>query len=176
MNEAAGFEPSDEHELSNYPPSGSKPPASIALEKLKIPHRVFRHARRLESFEQAAADRGQKPGQIVRSILFQIRPEEFVMVLVAGHAQVNWKKLRQLVGRSRLRMATEEEVLEITGYRVGTVSPFGLKKPIRVLIDASVLQEEEVSTGSGVRDTAIILKSADLRRALQAAEIVSLTE
>jgi prolyl-tRNA editing enzyme YbaK/EbsC (Cys-tRNA(Pro) deacylase) len=73
-------------------------------------------------------------------------------------------------------MATEEEVLEITGYRVGTVSPFGLKNQIRVLIDASVLEEEEISTGSGVRNVAIILKSADLRRALGGAEIVSLTE
>lgn len=98
------------------------------------------------------------------------------MVLVAGPAQVDWKKLRQLVGRSRIRMATEEEVLEVTGYHVGTVSPFGLKNQIKVLVDASVLNEEEISTGSGVRGMAIILKSADLRRALAEAEIVSLTE
>ncbi len=98
------------------------------------------------------------------------------MVLVAGPAQVDWKKLRQLVGRSRIRMATEEEVLEVTGYRVGTVSPFGLRNPVRILIDASVLNEEEISTGSGIRNVAIILKSADLRRALGDTEIVSLTE
>jgi prolyl-tRNA editing enzyme YbaK/EbsC (Cys-tRNA(Pro) deacylase) len=73
-------------------------------------------------------------------------------------------------------MATEEEVLDVTGYRVGTVSPFGLKKPIKVLIDESVLQEEEISTGSGARQMAIIMNSADLRRALGDAEIVSLTE
>jgi Cys-tRNA(Pro) deacylase len=112
----------------------------------------------------------------VRSILFQIRPEEFVMVLVAGPAQVDWKKLRQLVGRSRIRMATEDEVLEITGYRVGTVSPFGMKNQVRVLIDASVIKEEEVSVGSGVRNTAIIMRSADLQRALGDAEFVSLLE
>jgi Cys-tRNA(Pro)/Cys-tRNA(Cys) deacylase len=73
-------------------------------------------------------------------------------------------------------MATEEEVLEVTGYRVGTVSPFGMKNQPKVLIDASVLQEEEVSIGSGVRDTAIILKSTDLRRALKDAQVVTLTE
>src|SRR5512141_856768 len=99
-----------------------KPPASLVLEKLNIPHRVFVHENPLHSFEQAAAERNQRPEQIVRSILFQIRPEEFLMVLVAGRDQVDWKKLRQLVKRSRIRMATEEEVLEITGYRVGTVS------------------------------------------------------
>ena len=151
-----------------------KPPASIALEKLNIPHRVFKHEQTLRSFEQAAAERNQRPEQIVRSILFQIRPEEFLMVLVAGPEQVDWKKLRQFVGRSRLRMATEEEVLQITGYRVGTVSPFGLKNPVRILIDESVLREEEVSLGSGVRQMAILMKSADLHRALGDSEIVSL--
>src|SRR5215211_6755072 len=153
-----------------------KPPASIALEELNIPHQVFRHETQVLSFEQAASDRSQRPGQIVRSILFQIRPGEFLMVLVAGREQIDWKKLRQLVGRSRVRMATEEEVLEVTGYRVGTVSPFGLKNPIKVLIDASVFKEEEVSIGSGVRSTAIILKSTDLRQALGKSEIVSLLE
>lgn len=151
-----------------------KPPASLALEKLNIPHRVFQHEQPLLSFEQAAAERSQRPEQIVRSILFQIRPEEFLMVLVAGRAQVDWKKLRQFVGRSRVRMATDEEVLEITGYRVGTVSPFGLKQPIRILIDESVLREEEISIGSGARQMAIIMKSADLRKALGESEVVSL--
>jgi Cys-tRNA(Pro) deacylase len=153
-----------------------KPPASIALENLNIPHQVFRHEKSLMSFEQAAAERKQRPEQIVRSILFQIRPGEFVMVLVAGPEQVDWRKLRQLVGRSRVRMATEEEVLEVTGYRVGTVSPFGLKNQIKILIDASVLKEEEVSLGSGTRQMAIIMKSVDLRRALEESEIVSLLE
>ena len=153
-----------------------QPPASIALEKLNIPHQVFRHETPVTSFEQAAFDRNQKPEKVVRSILFQIRPEEFLMVLVAGPSQVDWKKLRQLVKRSRVRMATEEEVLEVTGYRIGTVSPFGSKNQVRILIDSSVLKEEEISLGSGIRNTAIIMKSADLRRALEDSEIVSLLE
>jgi prolyl-tRNA editing enzyme YbaK/EbsC (Cys-tRNA(Pro) deacylase) len=36
--------------------------------------------------------------------------------------------------------------------------------------------EEEVSIGSGMRNTAIILKSADLHHALKNADVVSLTE
>lgn len=153
-----------------------QPPASIALEKLNIPHRVFIHEKPLMSFEQAAAERNQRPEQIVRSILFQVRPEELLMVLVAGRDQVDWRKLRQLVKRSRVRMATEEEVLEVTGYRVGTVSPFGIKTPLKVLIDESVLREEEISIGSGTRQMAIIMRSRDVQRALGNPEIVSLLE
>jgi Cys-tRNA(Pro) deacylase len=153
-----------------------QPPASITLEKLNIPHQVFTHQTQVNSLEQAASDRNQRPEQVVRSILFQIRPEEYLMVLVAGPAQIDWRKLRQLVKRSRVRMATEEEVLEVTGYRVGTVSPFGLKNPVKILIDDSVLKEEEVSIGSGVRGVAIIMKSAAIQRALGEPEIVSLLE
>ena len=156
--------------------SASKPPASIALEKLNIPHQVFRHETPVDSFEQAASDRNQRPEQVVRSILFQVRPEEFVMVLMAGREQVDWRSLRKLVGRSRIRMATEDEVLEVTGYRIGTVSPLGMKRQVRVLIDSSVLKEDEISIGSGVSNTAIILKSADLRRALGEPEVISFVE
>ena len=152
-----------------------KPPASIALDQLGIPHRIFRHERPVTSFEQAAAERNQRPEQIVRSILFQIRPGEFTMVLMAGPNQVDWKRLRQLVKRSRVRMATEEEVLEVTGYRIGTVSPFGMKNQVQVMLDASVLRDEEISIGSGVRNTAIVMKSEDVRRALGDVEIVELS-
>ncbi|HEX2696473.1 MAG TPA: YbaK/EbsC family protein [Anaerolineales bacterium] len=152
------------------------PPASLALEKLGIPHRVFRHEGQVNSFEQAASERGQRPSQVVRSILFRIGEDDFIMALVAGPAQISWKRLRQHVGKSRLTMATEDEVLRVTGYRIGTVGPFGLPRPLKVLVDPGVMNEEEVSIGSGVRSTAIILKSKDLRRALPDSEIVQLVE
>jgi Cys-tRNA(Pro) deacylase len=152
------------------------PPVSIALEKLGVPHTIFRHENPVHSFEQAASDRGQRESQVVRSILFRIAEDEFIMVLVAGPAQISWKSLRKHLGRSRVSMATEDEVLAVTGYRIGTVGPFGLPNPLTVKIDASVMREEEVSIGSGMRNTAVILKSADLRHALKDAEIVEFVE
>jgi len=154
----------------------SIPPASLALDSLGIPYRLFIHGTPVTSFEEAASARGQRPEQIVRSILFQVRPGEFVMVLMAGRVQVDWRELRQLVKRSRVRMATEKEVLEVTGYRIGTVSPFGVKNQVRVLMDASILRKEEISIGSGIRNVAIIMKSSDVQKALGDVEIVELGE
>lgn len=151
-----------------------KPPASIALESLGIPHQVFRHSGQVSSLEQAARERGQRPGQVVRSILFRLGEDEFAMALVAGPAQISWKKLRKHMGQSRLTMASEQEVLAITGYRVGAVSPFGIPRPLRVLVDPSVLRERELSLGSGVRGTAILIKPSDLMRALGQPEVVDL--
>ncbi|HTP03468.1 MAG TPA: YbaK/EbsC family protein [Anaerolineales bacterium] len=152
------------------------PPASVALEQLGIPHTVFRHAGPVNSLEQAAAERGQRPEQVVRSILFRLGEDEYLMALVAGPDQISWKKLRKHVGQSRLTMASEEEVLSVTGYRVGAVSPFGVPRPLKVLVDQGVLREQTVSLGSGVRAVAIVMQSADLLKALADHEVVELVE
>jgi prolyl-tRNA editing enzyme YbaK/EbsC (Cys-tRNA(Pro) deacylase) len=55
------------------------------------------------------------------------------------------------------------------------VSPFGTLRPLRVLVDPSVLREQEISLGSGVRGTAIVMNSSDLMRALDSPEVVELT-
>jgi Cys-tRNA(Pro)/Cys-tRNA(Cys) deacylase len=153
-----------------------EPPVSSALAKLGIQHAVFRHSGEVTSLEQAAQERGQRPEQVIRSILFRLAADSFVIVLVAGPSQVSWQKLRRHVGQTRLSLASAEEVLRVTGYRIGTVSPFGLPRPIRTLVDRGVLLQTEVSIGSGVANTGVILKSADLFRGLEGAELVNLTD
>lgn len=143
-------------------------PVSRALAGMDIPHAVFEHDGPVRSLQQAAAERGQQPQQVVRSLLFRVSEGEYVMALVAGPQQVNWRALRRALGQSRLTTASREEVLAVTGYEIGAVAPFGLPRPLPVLVDESVLAQEVVSIGSGVRGTAVILKTADLLPALRA--------
>ena len=151
------------------------PPVSEKLTELGIPHRVFRHAGQVNSLEQAASERGQTPGQVVRSIVFRLGEGRFAMALVAGAAQISWPTLRAHFGQSRLTMADPDEVQQATGYRIGTVSPIGLANPLPVLIDASVLVHEEISMGSGQSNTGIILKRDDLLKLLGEAQIGKFT-
>lgn len=144
----------------------STSPVAHYLSTSQIPHRVFQHAGPVHSLEQAAQERGQQPAQIVRSILFRLAEGEYAMVLMAGPAQIDWRALRRFLGQSRLTTASEEEVLSVTGYPIGAVSPFGVTHPLRVLVDESVLAQEEVSIGSGIRGTTVILQVKDLIRAL----------
>lgn len=151
-------------------------PVGRVLKERGISFREFRHPGVVTSLEQAAEERSQRPDQIVRSILFRLAQDDYLMVLVAGPRQVDWKALRRYVGQSRLTMAAAEEVRLVTGYEIGAVSPFALPRPIRVLIDESVFQEGEISIGSGVRNTTVILTSADLLRALGDVERVAVVQ
>jgi Cys-tRNA(Pro) deacylase len=146
-------------------------PATQSLDQLSIPYRVFEHLQPPGSLEQAANERGQVPGQIIRSILFRFEKDHFFLTLMAGPEQISWRKLRAYLGVSRISMASEDEVLTVTGCAVGTVSPFSLPHPIRILADVSVFTPEEISIGSGRRGTAIIMKSADIKRALGNLEV-----
>ncbi len=146
-------------------------PAARALDALGIPYRVFEHARTPTSLDDAAQARGQDPMQVVRSIVFRLAEAEFVMVLMAGPGQISWKAIRAALGVSRMTMATEEEVLAETGFVRGAVTPLGLQRPMHILADENVFEPEEVSLGSGVRGVAIIMKSIDLKKALNGVEI-----
>lgn len=136
------------------------------LDEKKIPYRLFQHTRPIHSLEEAAEERGHRPGQIIRSILFRLAQGQYLMVLVAGPHQVSWRALRSYFNLSRLTMANEAEVFEATGYQIGAVSPLGLPHPFRILVDENVFFEDEISIGSGVRGLAVIMDRSAFLEAL----------
>jgi Cys-tRNA(Pro)/Cys-tRNA(Cys) deacylase len=146
-------------------------PVTKELFNKNIAYSVFQHPGRVQSMQQAAEERGQRQEQVVRSIVFRLSQGEYFMVLISGPDQISWIALRKYLGRSRLTMASEDEVLRVTGYQLGAVSPFGLPEPMRILVDESILAQTVVSIGSGKRGLAVILESADLLRALGNVEI-----
>ncbi len=146
-------------------------PVTRYLDERGIPYRFFKHPGEIHSLEQAARERGQRPEQIIRSIVFRLSRGGFVMVLIAGEKQVSWPALRKHLGTSRISMATAEEVLQITGYPLGAVSPFGTRQTLRILVDTGFMNEEEISVGSGVRYTTVIMKREDFLRALGEVEM-----
>lgn len=146
-------------------------PVTRFLDECGIPYRFFKHPGLVRSLEQAAQERGQRPEQIVRSIVFRLSRGGFVMVLVAGAKQVSWPALRKHLATSRISMATEAEVLQITGYKLGAVSPFANRQPVRILLDKGILSESEISVGSGLRYTTVIMLREDFLRALGNVEV-----
>jgi Cys-tRNA(Pro)/Cys-tRNA(Cys) deacylase len=151
-------------------------PVTQALDASGIPYRFFRHSGAVHSVEQAAQERGQLPDQVVRSILFRTSHEHYLMVLAAGPHQISWPALRSYLSQSRLTLARPDEVLAVTGYPIGAVSPFGLPTPMRILMDGHVLDHAEISIGSGVRNTTVILQAQDLIKALGEVEIGDFVE
>ena len=71
-------------------------PAAKYLTEKNIPHSEFVHEGKVASIGQAAAERNQKVEQVVRSLLFRIKAEEYVLVLAGGTRKINWKTMRHI--------------------------------------------------------------------------------
>lgn len=142
-------------------------PVAQVLDELNIPYKLHLHDHQILSLEQAAQERGLDPNQIVRSLVFRCEGLEYVMVLMPGPMKVDWPKLRRYLGVSRITTASVEQVLDLTGYELGAVSPLGLPRPVRILADESILDQGTISIGAGIRNAGVIMKREDLLRILE---------
>jgi len=73
----------------------------------------------------------------LKSIVVRRGEGDYLLVLVPGPRQIDWKKLRKYLGVSRVSLADRDEATRVTGYEVGTITPFGSRTKLPVVIDAS---------------------------------------
>jgi Cys-tRNA(Pro)/Cys-tRNA(Cys) deacylase len=94
----------------------------------------------------------------------------YTLLAVAGVGRADWALLRKHLDERKLRMAEYDEVPEATGYVVGAVPPIALPNTLRVLVDKSVRNYQNVVIGSGVLGYALALKADDLLTLLSGAD------
>jgi prolyl-tRNA editing enzyme YbaK/EbsC (Cys-tRNA(Pro) deacylase) len=103
--------------------------------------------------ELAARALGVEVGAIAKSLVFKGK-HGYLMIVAAGDVRMDPKLMRDLA-ESRVRMATADETLEVTGHPVGGVCPFLLAHPIPVFIDDSLLRFDVVYAAAGTASSAL---------------------
>ena len=100
--------------------------------------------------ETAADAIGTTVDKIVKSLLFLIDGQP-TLVISPGTQRVDRKRLAKHfgVGRKRVKLANAETVLELTGFEVGAVPPFGHQSKLSVILDKTILQQSVVYAGGG---------------------------
>lgn len=140
--------------------------ARQAVEATGIPFTVTTHGP-VKSLEEAAAARGVRPADIVKSLVVRRADDDFLFVLVPGDRQFSWPKLRAVLGTNRLSMPDAAVAKEVTGYERGTITPFGSTHPWPVVADAS-MTGRTVSMGGGAHGVALTVSGDDVIRVLDA--------
>lgn len=140
--------------------------ALTAAEAAGIPFAVTRHGR-VRSLEEAAAARGVRPGDIVKTLVVRRGDDDFWFVLVPGDRQFSWPKLRAVLGTNRLSMPDAAVAQEVTGYERGTITPFGSTQAWPVVADATVAGRT-VSMGGGAHGVALTVSGDDVIRVFDA--------
>jgi len=147
-----------------------------ALDEQGIPYRLVEHAHKAMNVEEAAAERGVPPRQVVKTLLVRRPDGRHLIALVRGDQRLSLKKLARVAQVKTLEMAPPADVPRITGYQVGAVAPLGLRRgDVPIYLDQTILDEAEVSISAGRHDTGLALAAQDLLRAVRG-QVADITE
>lgn len=100
---------------------------------------------------------------VVKSVVL-VGKSASVLVVLPGDCRIDVKKLATIAGKDSYKMASPEEVKNITGYPVGGVTPFGDMENVVKIVDESVFEMDSVNIGSGIAEIGINIGTDELRR------------
>jgi Cys-tRNA(Pro) deacylase len=141
-------------------------PAIRAADAARLHYRVIRHGP-VGSLAEAAQARGVTPADVVKTLVVRRADNDFIFVLVPGDRTISWRKLRTILGVSRLSLPDAATASSATGYERGTITPFGSSQAWPVVADARVVGRE-ITLGAGQHGVAIAAAADDIIKALDA--------
>ena len=156
-------------DASPLPSGDTTTAAELELQAAGVGYALPPPIKGAQSLEEFAAKSGLRPSQVLKSLLLDIDGERYAMLLLGGDREADFASLRRRFSARSVRLADRDAVESVTGYRIGTVTPFGLRSTgLPILIDEASLSEAVVSIGTGVSGRHVRLSPAELAQALKA--------
>jgi prolyl-tRNA editing enzyme YbaK/EbsC (Cys-tRNA(Pro) deacylase) len=130
-------------------PKSSTQRVEDTLKALGIPAIVQELPDSTRTAKEAAAAAQCQVGQIVKSLVFQTAGgQKPILILTSGANHVNEKLVGAQIGEE-IKFASPDFVREETGFAIGGVSPYGLKKEIPIYIDQDLLDHPIIWAAAG---------------------------
>jgi Cys-tRNA(Pro) deacylase len=104
---------------------------------------------------------------VVKTLVMEDQDRNPLIVLMHGDRQVSTRQLARTLGVKTIQACAAETAHRHTGYQVGGTSPFGLRKPLPVYVEASVLELPRIYVNGGKRGYLVGMAPADLARVLR---------
>jgi len=122
------------------------------IKRYEIDGFVKRYESPVETVERASQVAGISPSDIVKTVVMSYS-NGFATVIVPGDRVVDLKKVSQVLGVKKVRLAKPGEIREVTGFEVGGVSPLSecVKRNTVIVLDIRVLAKDFVWCGGGDR-------------------------
>lgn len=128
------------------------------------PYDYVEHGGTAESARQLGADEHA----VVKTLVMQDERAQPLLVLMHGDRQVSTKALARAIGAKSVEPCKPEVAQRHSGYLVGGTSPFGLRKPMPVYVERSVLALPRILINGGRRGFLVGIEPAVLQRLLGA--------
>jgi Cys-tRNA(Pro)/Cys-tRNA(Cys) deacylase len=153
--------------------SAGATPAIDIVRRTGVDHRIHeyelpeRHGRERDTRPsyglEAAEVLGVAPDRMFKTLVASV-DDRLVMAVVPADREVDLKRLAAAAGGGKAVLADPAAAERATGMVVGGISPLGSRRPILVVVDASVADHDTIFVSAGRRGLQLELAPADLVR------------
>lgn len=116
---------------------------------------------------QAAAALGLNPALTLKTLMVEVDGKPACCV-IPSDATLSMKRVAASFGGKHAAMMPPDKAERLTGYHVGGISPFGQKRAVATMIEASAAGAETVWINAGQRGLLLGLAPQEALRALGA--------
>ena len=110
---------------------------------------------------------GLAPEMSFKTLVVRGEKRGIMVVCIPVNRELDLKKLAKAAGDKRVEMIHVKELLGLTGYIRGGVSPIGMKKKYPTYINSSARELDKIAVSGGVCGVTLVMTPKDLQKATQ---------
>ena len=107
---------------------------------------------------------GMPPEQVFKTLVARGDREGVLLASIPANCELDLKALAAASGNRKVELVPVKEVLGLTGYIRGGVSPIGARKSYPVFLDETAELWDLISVSAGIRGCQMLLAPGDLMR------------
>ena len=113
---------------------------------------------------QVAEAIGMPPEQVFKTLVARGDRTGVLMAVIPASGELDLKALAAASGNKKIELVQMKEVLSLTGYVRGGVSPVGAKKAYPTYLDETAILWDVISVSAGIRGCQMLIAPDDLVR------------
>lgn len=103
---------------------------------------------------------------VIKTLIFEDERRQPLCILMHGDKEVSAKNLARALAKKSVAPCAPDVADRHSGYQVGGTSPFGLKRPMPVYVERSILALPRLFINGGARGFLVSISPTDLARVL----------
>ncbi len=108
---------------------------------------------------------GIPPEKSFKTLVLKGEKKGIMVACIPVMEEIDLKKFASSVGDKRAELIHVKELLGLTGYIRGSVSPIGMKKKYPTYIEKSCMNFENIAVSAGICGCTLLLSPSDLLKA-----------
>jgi len=108
---------------------------------------------------------------VIKTLVMEDEAKKPLIVLMHGDREVSLKNLARQASRKTIAPCKPDVAQRHSGYQVGGTSPFGLRKPMPVFVERSILELAKIWINGGGRGFLVAIDPKELVRVVKATPV-----